>query len=246
MFILPTHVNSSNILINYHYLFSSYILITKMSHSNTAQLYPANFDDSAFSKLRDNEFNRLNEDACYNQQKDMSNNKKLKFVTTNHVDLLEAKEKLNFFGIGMRDQLFVPGNQINTYSSLINGETGQVLTNCNVRNEVGQLPLPTTPYRGQIAHGDVIVEDSIRNNIELRKNSCLPRESDFYNRSFSIFNDKIDIITPMAVKSVETPQIGFELGRSGIPSRFIERFGKKNTYNANGTSFQPAESLQKY
>jgi hypothetical protein len=216
-----------------------------MSHSNTAQLYPANFDDSEFNKRKNNEFNRLNEDLCYNQQKDKANQKKLKFVTTNHIDLLEAKEKLNFFGIGVRDQLFVPGNRVDTYSSLLNGQQGQILTNCNVRNGFGQLPLPTTPYRGQLSHGDVLVEDSIRNNIEVKKNSCLPRESQFHNRSFTIFDDKLDIQTPQAIKSVETPQIGFELGRNGMPSRFIERFGTKNKYTPNGTGFKPAESLFK-
>jgi hypothetical protein len=203
-----------------------------MSNSNTAQLYPANFDDSEFSKLKQNEFNRLNEDLCYNQQKDNSNQKKLKFVITNHIDLLEAKDKLNFFGIGIRDQLFVPGDKIDTYSSLINGQSGQILTNCNVKNGFGPLPIPTTPYRGQVAHGDVLVEDSIRNNVEVRKNSCLPRESTFHNRSFTIFDDKINIQTPQAIKSVETPQIGFDLGRNGIPSRFLERFGSKTKHTA--------------
>jgi hypothetical protein len=212
-----------------------------MSHLNTAQLYPANFDDSEFTKRRNNEFNRLGEDLCYNQQKDKSNQKKLKFVTTNHVDLLEAKEKLNFFGIGIRDQLFVPGDKIDTYSSLMNGQSGQILTNCNVRNGFGQLPLPTAPYRGQVSHGDVSVEDSIRNNVQVKKNSCLPRESNFHNRSFTIFDDKLDITTPQAIKSVETPQSGFELGRSGVPSRFIERFGTKTKYTSSGTSFRPIE-----
>lgn len=214
-----------------------------MSHSNTAQLYPANFDDSEFAKHRNNEFNRLNEDLCYNQQKDKANNKKLKFVTTNHIDLLEAKEKLNFFGIGLRDHLFVPGDRIDTYSSLLNGQGGQILTNCNVRTGFGQLPVPTTPYRGQVAHGDVLVEDSIRNNIEVRKNSCLPRESDFHNRSFAIFDDKIDIHTPQAIKSVETPQIGFELGRNGVPSRFDEKFSIRKKYSSAGTNFKPVETV---
>jgi hypothetical protein len=215
-----------------------------MSHSNTAQLYPANFDDSEFAKLRNNEFNRLGEDLCYNQQKDKSNQKKLKFVTTNHVDLLEAKEKLNFFGIGVRDQLFVPGDRIDTYSSLLNGSQGKILTNCNVRNGFGQLPMPTTPYRGQVAHGDVLIESSIRNNIEVKKNSCLPRESSFHNRSFAIFDDKIDIHTPQAVKSVETPQFGFELGRNGVPSRFVEKFSLKKVYTSHGTGYGPIEPLQ--
>ena len=217
-----------------------------MSHSNTAQLYPANFDDSEFSKRRNNEFNRLNEDLCYNQQKELLNQKKLKFVTTNHVDLIEGKEKLNFFGIGVRDQLFVPGDRVDTYSSLLNGQTGQILTNCNVRNGFGQLPFPTTPYRGQVSHGDVLIEDSIRNNVDVKKNSCLPRESQFHNRSFTLFDDKLDIPTPQAIKSVEIPQIGFQLGRNGIPSRFESRFGTKDKYTAQGDDFKPIESLYSF
>ena len=197
-----------------------------MSHSNTAQLYPANFNDSDFNKYKNVEFNKLNEDACYNLQKDLSNKKKLKFVTTNHIDLLEAKEKLNFFGIGMRDQLFVPGERIDTYSDLLNGKNGQTLTNCNVRNGFGQLPLPTTPYRGQLQHGDVKIEDSIRNNIEVRKNACLPRDTNFHDRSFAIFDDKLDIHTPQAIKSVETPQVGFVMGRNGAATRFLNKFSK--------------------
>jgi outer membrane protein assembly factor BamE (lipoprotein component of BamABCDE complex) len=216
-----------------------------MSHSNTAQLYPANFDDSEFAKRKNNEFNRLNEDLCYNQEKDKSNQKKLKFVTTNHIDLLEAKEKQNFFGIGIRDQLFVPGEQIDAYSSLINGESGSILTNCNVRNGFGQLPVPTTPYRGQVSRGDVLVEDLMRNNIEVRKNSCLPRDTFFHNRSFYIFDDKLDIQTPQAIKSVETPQIGFELGRNGVPSRFMDRFAKNN-YVSYGGNFKPMQSTYKF
>jgi len=196
------------------------------SKLNTNQLYPANFDDAEFTKHRNNEFNRLNEDLCYNQQKDDSNKKKLKFVTTNHIDLLEAKDKLNFFGIGVRDQLFVPSNQVDTYSSLLNGSVGQIMTNCNVKIGFGQLPPSTMPYRGQVAHGDVSIEDSIRNNIEVRKNACLPRDNKFHDRSFAIFDDTLNIHTPQAIKSVETPQVGFQLGRNGLASRFVNRFNK--------------------
>ena len=34
---------------------------------------------------------------------------------------------------------------------------------------------------------NVTIEDSIRNNVQVRKNSCLPREQDFHNRSFAIY-----------------------------------------------------------
>ena len=203
-----------------------------------SQFYSANFDDSAFNKYKNNEFNRLNNDACYINQRDTSNNKKLKFITTNHIDLIEAKDKLNFFGIGVRDTLFVPGEKIDDYSNLLNGKNGQVLTNCNVKNGFGTLPMPTTPYRGQLQHGDIKIEDSMRNNLGIKKNTCLPRESNFEKRVFSIFDDSQNILTPSAIKSVETPDIGFSLGRSGMATRFCQKFNTTN-YSSEGTQFEP-------
>lgn len=203
-----------------------------------SQFYSANFDDSEFNKYKNNEFNRLNNDACYINQKNTSNNKKLKFITTNHVDLIEAKDKLNFFGIGVRDTLFVPGEKIDDYSNLLNGKNGQILTNCNVKNGFGTLPIPTTPYRGQLQHGDIEIEDSIRNNIEIRKNACLPRESDFEKRVFTIFDDAQNILTPNAIKSVETPDIGFSLGRNGIATRFHKTLNTTK-YSSEGTQYRP-------
>lgn len=203
-----------------------------------SQLYPANFNVSSFNKFKNNEFNRQNEDLCYNQHRDSDNKKKLKFITTNYIDLIDAKEKLNFFGIGIKDQLFVPSDSVDTYSDLLNGKTGQVLTNCNVRNSFGALPLSTMPYRGQLQHGDIRIEDSIRNNIEVKKNSILPRDIEFQKRSFAIFNEYNQIDTPQAIKSVETPQIGFCLGRNGSPTRFSDKFDEK-MYSSSGTNYVP-------
>lgn len=209
-----------------------------MSSSST---YYSNFDSSSFDKYKSNGMNSLADDDCYNQQKDISNGKKLKFITTNYIDLLEAKEKLNFFGIGIKDQLFVPGDKIDEYSSLLNGKNGHTLTNCNVRNEFGQLPIPTTPYRGQLQHGNVDVEDSIR-TLQVKKHACLPSDDNFQNRSFAIF-DKID--KPQAIFSVETPQAGFLLGRNGAPTRFLERFDSDIHYSSKGENFKAPFELMK-
>lgn len=204
----------------------------------SGRFYSANFDDTEFNKFKNNEFNRLNEDACYTQQKETSNNKKLKFVTTNHIDLLNAKDELNFFGIGIRDQLFVPSDKIDTYSSLVNGSTGQTITNNNMRNNLTALPLATLPYRGQLQHGDVDIEDSIRNNLVTKKNSIIPRDSEFERRSFTIFNDEENIPIPQAIFSVETPADGFEFGRNGVSGRFTKRFDNI-AYTSAGTDFTP-------
>lgn len=184
-----------------------------------------NFDASAF-KQKDNSqtsgMTRLLYDPCEQQAKDVDNTKKLKFMTTNHIDLLNGAADYNFFSIGLKDQLFVPGEKVDTWSNLLNGS---IMTNCKVKNEYGQLPVQIG-FHGQGYHGDVTTEDSIRNNGQVRKNSCLPREDKFYNRSFSLFKET-GIEVPEAIRSVEKPEDGFNLGRNGISTRFTDRFQKK-------------------
>lgn len=182
--------------------------------------YPTNIDDQSFENAQKNsrEMNKLKDDPCYIQLHSTENNKKLKFVTTNYIDLLEGKDKLNFFGIGVKDQLFVPADKMNTYSDLLNGSQGNIMTNPNVRYGFGALPMPTLPSRYQLFHGDVVIEDSMRNLVEPKKNSCNPRETDFHNRHFYIFDDKKGIETPDASKSVETVDFG---PRGGMSTRKI-------------------------
>lgn len=213
-------------------------------HPMSTSVYPANFDGSNFEKYKMNEFNRLTEDECYNTRRVNDNNKKLKFMTTNHIDLLKAKETYNFFGIGVRDTLFVPGNRIDSHSDLLNGKNGGTLTNCNVKNGFGQLPVPTTPFRGQLQHGDVIIEDSMRNVVEPKKNSCLPKDNEYQKRSFDIFDDSLNIEVPRAIKSVETPQIGFALGRNGENTRYNNKFESTKIYNADGKNFHAANKFK--
>lgn len=186
-------------------------------------LYNKNFDDAKFKEYESREFNRSIDDPCYLQQEASDNAKKLKFITTNHVDLLEAKDKLNFYGMTVRDQLFVPSDRIDNFSKLKNGSDGYTMTNCKVKNGLGQLPFPTMPSRYQLFHGDVTVEDSMRNLRETNKKSCNPSDKDFHNRSFYIFNDEKGIETPKAFMSVESKEFG---PRGGKDTRFINRTKK--------------------
>lgn len=163
------------------------------------------------------EFNRTRDDPCAQQQEINANSKKLKFVTTNHADLLNAKESNNFFGLAVRDELFVPSDKIDEYSQLRNGVAGNVMTNQNVKPELGPLPLPTMPARYQLAHGDVVVEDTLRSNYQVTSKSCNPKGDSFYNRTFYIFNDREGIETPNAEKSVEPNDMG---PRGGKGTRF--------------------------
>jgi hypothetical protein len=178
--------------------------------------YPTNINDKSFEDAQKNsrEMNKQKDDPCYIQLHSEENNKKLKFVTTNYIDLLEGNDKLNFFGVSVKDQLFVPSEKINTYSDLLNGSQGNIMTNPNIRYGFGPLPMPTLPSRYQLFHGDVDVEDSMRNFIEVKKNSCNPREINFHDRHFTIFDDTKGIETPNASKSVETVEFGPRGGAS--------------------------------
>jgi len=182
-----------------------------------------NFDSSLFENYKSSSMNKMVYDECQQQAHLNDNKKKLKFITTNHIDLLEAKDKLNFFGIGIKDQLFVPGEKVDTYSSLLNGVDGGVITNYRVRNGLGELPVQIG-FKGQGYHGDPVVEDQIRNHIEVKKNACLPRDVEFEKRSFQIFQQNQ---SPDASKAVEHPEFGFNMGRMGQATRFNNRYGKK-------------------
>jgi hypothetical protein len=173
--------------------------------------------DTEFEKVNFRENNRTLDDPCAIQQRDGDNSKKLKFVTTSFRELIEAKENLNFFGMTLKDQLFVPSEQVDKYSELLNGKSGNTLTQCNVRNGFGQLPFPTMPSKYQLSRGDVQIEDSMRNLTEINKHSCNPRDTMYYNRYFYIFDDKQGIDTPDALKSVESGDFG---KRGGVDTRF--------------------------
>lgn len=183
-------------------------------------LYNSNFDDSEFRDTK-REFNRTIDDPCAIQQRNDSNNKRLKFITTNHVDLIEAKDNYNFYGMTIKDKLFVPAENMDKDSFLRYGKSGGILTNPNIKNEYGQLPLPTMPSKYQTAHGNFEVEDKFRIPLrELNKNSCNPRDDSFYSRSFYIFNDKLGIDTPNASKHIEPDTFG---PRGGVNSRFEKK-----------------------
>jgi len=184
-------------------------------------MYNSNFNDQAFkTAATGREFNKTIDDPCAIQQRGEDNNKKLKFITTNHRDLLDARQTMNFFSIGIKDQLFVPAEQMDDASMLRQGNTGNVITNCNIKNSFGQLPLPTLPSRYQLYHGDVEIEDTMRNNQTSNRNSCNPRDTELYKRHFYMFDDAAGIETPNGAKSVETSEFG---PRGGVSTRFPVR-----------------------
>lgn len=182
------------------------------NESNPESLtYFSNYDSQDFEKNKPREFNRLRDDMCDITQRNFSNDKKLKFVTTTFRDLIDAQEKRNFFGMDIQDKLFVPSDKMDENSNLLHGQTGNILTNSKGTSELGALPMATTPGRYRLYHGDVTVEDNMRNFMDLNKQSCNPRDTEFYNRSFYIFDG---IEKPDPLKSVEKDL------RCGISTRY--------------------------
>lgn len=178
-------------------------------------LYNSNFKQSTQTSR---EFNRTIDDPCFIQQQSQDNSKKLKFVTTNHLDLLNAKNDLNFYGISIKNQLFVPSENIDQFSSLRQGQSGNIITNCNIKNEYGQLPFPTMPSKYQTSHGDINQETILtKSNYVVNRKTCNPKDTAYYNRSFYLFEN---VEAPNALKSVETSQMG---PRGGISTRFSNK-----------------------
>jgi hypothetical protein len=169
--------------------------------------------------MANREFNRTIDDPCALQQRSDDNAKKLKFITTNHRDLLEAKENYNFFGMTIKDKLFVPSDQIDESSDLRQGDS----TNCKTKFGFGPLPLPTLPARYQMYHGDVDVEDSMRNFTNNNRRSCQSTDPNFHSRHFYIF-DGPNLEAPDAGKSVEDRSFG---PRGGVSTRFLQRMNKQ-------------------
>ena len=176
----------------------------------------------SLNKARD--FNRTRDDSCAIQRRNYDNDKKLKFITTNHIDLLEAKDKLNFFGMTIKDNLFVPSEDMDKDSFLRYGKSGGIMTHCNIKNIFGQLPMPTMPAKFQTGHGNLSKKDEDMRFPLLQgisnKQSCNPRDSDYEKRSFYIFNDKIGIEEPKPIRSIETSNFG---PRGGLSSRFLSK-----------------------
>ena len=153
--------------------------------------------------------NRTFDDPCAQQQNQLQSNKKLKYVTTNHKDLVDAKEQLNFFGMTVKDQLFVPSDKMDGDSKMRYSE----MTNKNVKYELDAFPV-NVGFRGQLHRGDTDKEMDLRGLWDKQLKSCQPKGDDYHARSFYIFPEGME--TPDATKSVETWTRGGECTRCDV------------------------------
>ena len=151
----------------------------------------------------------MKDDTCFSKTQQNDNDSKLKYITTSFTDLINAKKDFNFFGIDIKDKLFVPSDKIDQESSLKYTNTPI----CHNRDEFKGLPMATLPARYQGFHGDTTTEYAMGNYIECKRNSCVPKDTDFYKRSFYIFDENN---VPKAENSL-FPE------RYGVSSRFISR-----------------------
>lgn len=164
--------------------------------------------DLTFTPTRN--LTRLQDDECEQQRQAAEESTKLKYVTTNHLDLLEGHE-YNWFGIGLRDQIFVPQENMDGDSYLRYAP----LTNCRVRDSIGQLPIPTLPSLHNAHVQDTDKESNYLWPLHNRgEKTCNPREVDYYNRSFYLFPE----MKHEAIKSVQTSTDY----RQGISTRFLD------------------------
>ena len=151
----------------------------------------------------------LLDDECEQQQRDQEDGTKLKYVTTNHVDLLEGHQQ-NWFGVSLRDQLFTPAENMDGDSYLRQAK----LTNCKIRNNYGQLPIPTLPALHNSHAQDTDKEVNLWPLHNRDRKECQPRETDFHNRSWYVFPD----MKHQAIKSVQTSNSY----RQGSSTRFTD------------------------
>lgn len=128
--------------------------------------------------------------------------KSLKYYTQNFYD----KNIILNRGINFNDGFGVPGCNIDKSTTYRNSQ----LTNAKCIQELPPFPMATTANfsKGQ---GNTLIEDSLRpQNIRVH-NSCQPRETNYYNRSFTIF-DNLPIKPNGCVDNVVQSSYGYYMG----------------------------------
>jgi hypothetical protein len=132
---------------------------------------------------------RSTNDSCFIQNKDKSNFDREKYSTTSFTDLIEAQRNGGSFN---SVDYGIPSDKINIYSELVNGIRGGYNSECyTTRGTRNNLPI-ILGAKYNVSHGDIDVEDSIRDDFIRDKNP--PRYlADNVDRVFEIFTG---LVTP--------------------------------------------------
>lgn len=131
---------------------------------------------SKFGKL-----DNLKYDQCDIEADCKRSMKTLKYYTQNFFD----KDIIQNRGIFFNDGFGIPACEIDQSTAFREGKN----TNLNLLQNLPALPLPTTAsfVKGQ---GDVLVEQDLRSNTTFRdRKTCKPRDNEYYQRSFYIFDN---------------------------------------------------------
>lgn len=134
----------------------------------------SNFDSiGKFGILSD-----LNNEKCNLDKDERQSRKSLKYFTQNFFDKSIVQNR----GIFFNDGFGVPSCKIDNSSKSRLG----AMTNINLVQNLPALPLPTTASfaKGQ---GPTNIEDMIRPQHNRKLKQCNPKDTEFYNRHFSIF-----------------------------------------------------------
>lgn len=129
---------------------------------------------------------RLEDDHCEVTQREVEAHKPLKYYTTNYHD--RDFQKVSERGINFTDGLGIPSCSIDSDTDLRRSNN----TTLNLPLTLPALPLATTPAKTNgFGQGDVDTEQYLRprtDNFD-NFNACRPRETDYYKRSFQIFDN---------------------------------------------------------
>ena len=132
------------------------------------------------------EFTSLKYDSCQMKEQEKRSQKPLKYYTTDFKNLENNSKDLNSFDNNS-------GQLISNLNFDLNNDElryQQVKFDRTCR-ELGELPFPTLPFRGNLNFGDIENENKVRFPIyeNDRRHSALPRENEYYKRSFDLFDN---------------------------------------------------------
>jgi hypothetical protein len=149
--------------------------------------------------------------------REVDSTKPLKYFTTNFFD---NEVKLSR-GINFSDGIGIPMCRVDIDSK----QRYAPITNLNFPQSLPALPLPTTANYSK-GQGPVDIEDSIRNQYQRERKDCIDKDTQYYKRSFGIF-DGLEVVPNGCVDNYVQKSVGF---RQGASTRDINNTAYKKRY----------------
>lgn len=131
------------------------------------------------SKKKFGSLSGLESDSSHLSRKEKESMKSMKYYTQNFFDKTVIQNR----GIFFHDGFGIPSCEIDNSTANRFGD----VTNLNLVQSLPTLPLRTTASLAK-GQGPVEIEDKIRPVHDRNLKQCNPKDTDFYKRSFSIFD----------------------------------------------------------